>query len=389
MNRRYALGKALQRSGRETTKALGRVVERRLTDVTKAVGRVRTVTATSAKRAVSNGLRGLDSDLAAMLLSSRQGARSGANGALAGLAIGVAVQAALQGDQERAKDFASSLADNVKAAVITTAVAWALGGGKGSLAKALRSDRSIPALVQRTGITESADAFNQQLRAIQARNGDRLHWVWDAHLEGCPACRARHGRPIAVTGYPPLHPHCQCFAAPLVSRSVTGTASGRSGRGRGPGVPYRPNPEGTIRTEADIVRLAREHGIDLDWDDEPIRLVVHPTPGDYANYARWPAPEKHLRVDPRKEMLTLPRTTRGQLVVKFDPETMKSDDAIVGTVAHEMHELKALVREFELRGGSISRADLDSLVDAERGRLHHAAYDHSDEIVRKRQARDP
>lgn len=48
-------------------------------------------------------------------------------------------------------------------------------------------------------------------------------------------------------------------------------------------------------------------------------------------------------------------TFEGKFVVRISPDTLRSDDAIVATIAHEVHEITGLRAAFEANGGSPSR----------------------------------
>lgn len=165
------------------------------------------------ERATSRALGGFETELASLILTARLDARSSANTALAGFAAGVAANVAVAADRAHATESGDSLGRQLAGATLATLLAWQAVGG--SLERAVRKDRALANLLRRTALTENANAFNGHLRLIADRNGDAFDWVWDAHLEACPFCLARHGRPITITGWPPGHPNCQCFASPF------------------------------------------------------------------------------------------------------------------------------------------------------------------------------
>lgn len=270
-----------------TQRGIERTVEHRLDKISKLFTSPASVTPSSAARTINLATRDFEVDLVRQLLSARQASRTDANAALVGMAVGVATIVALDADAERSREFGAKLAANIKAAAAAAIFTWALSGGKRSLDRTLRSDRGISSLVERTALTENADAFNAQLTAIRQRNGDRLNWVWDAHLEGCPVCTARHGRPIAVTGVPPAHPHCQCFQAPFSrgsersTKGPNGAAGPRSFVAKRAPHPY--DPAGTplrdafnvssgklkAATEEGLAAIHRVHG-----DGDHLRIPV-------------------------------------------------------------------------------------------------------------------
>lgn len=210
MSRRYALGQALRRSSREARRRLERLFEQRVhAGIFPSIGEV---TQQRVQHASGIALRSFARDAVGVILAARTTARRAANVAAHGKVPVVPPEAALAADTKRAAEYGKSLQGHLSKALTAAVMAWSQVGG--SLAKALRNDRAISAYIKRTATTESADAFSQQLRAAAEKNGDADRWVWDAHLEGCPICVARHGRLLRDVGWPPAHPNCECIPSP-------------------------------------------------------------------------------------------------------------------------------------------------------------------------------
>jgi hypothetical protein len=68
----------------------------------------------------------------------------------------------------------------------------------------------------------------------------------------------------------------------------------------------------------------------------------------------------------------------GQVVVKVNPNIYGSDDLIIGTFAHEIHELELLEAKFYESGGTLEATNVRNSIDND---LHPTAWAHADEIV--------
>lgn len=72
--------------------------------------------------------------------------------------------------------------------------------------------------------------------------------------------------------------------------------------------------------------------------------------------------------------------------MRLNPEVLKSDQAIVGTIGHEMHELNSLRELFKESGGQMKAGRLHDLIrESVPGNLHDRAWDVADELVSKMQ----
>ncbi len=77
------------------------------------------------------------------------------------------------------------------------------------------------------------------------------------------------------------------------------------------------------------------------------------------------------------------KTSDGKFAIKLNSNVLDSDDAIVAVLAHEVHETRALEAEFDANGGRLMAKRVHSLVNAETGTLHCAAWDYADDLLRK------
>src|SRR5580658_7833005 len=77
-------------------------------------------------------------------------------------------------------------------------------------------------------------------------------------------------------------------------------------------------------------------------------------------------------------------TADGRVGVTLCPSVLEQDDAIIAVVAHEVFEAGSLLVEFRKSGGRMPAWKLRSLVDPATGQLHCAAWDHADELLRRR-----
>ncbi len=75
----------------------------------------------------------------------------------------------------------------------------------------------------------------------------------------------------------------------------------------------------------------------------------------------------------------------GKIPILINPEVLRSDEAIVAVVVHEMHELEELRRMFASRRMQRMRGDdyLGHIKPGDPGNLHDKAWELADEVVRK------
>ncbi len=141
---------------------------------------------------------------------------------------------------------------------------------------------------------------------------------------------------------------------------------------------WRDNPDGQIRTIEEAVEIAKKHGVVIPDDvtfhvDESGELHKDLT-------ARGPRVDK-----PRGERVhwsDLVHDITHKVPFRTWPGILKSDEAIVAVLAHEMHEILTL-RPF-LERGEISIDDYVMHTEPGRpGNLHDEAWDVADRMVDK------
>jgi hypothetical protein len=173
------------------------------------------------------------------------------------------------------------------------------------------------------------------------------------------------------------------------THAVEGAAEGGGlleGAAASPRVTYRPNSGGTVRNIHEAVAIAKAHGAPIDGDLMTFSVAG---PGELASnqYARYWS-MKDLKPNSIVTWKSFLNSVTGKVAVRVSPEVLKSDDAIVGVLTHEAHEIQALEAEFAAEGGRMRADKLRGLIDEQHGALHSDAWDESDALVRKRQAED-
>jgi hypothetical protein len=140
--------------------------------------------------------------------------------------------------------------------------------------------------------------------------------------------------------------------------------------------PWTKNPDGVVRTAADVRRIALEHGVDM---PEDIQI--------FAVQAKWLPPDSYAQYMGR-DFLPGQRVSWDQFYNKYDNIAVKvskdildSDEAIVAVMAHEMHELNSLRKLFAERE-TLPVEELGRLITpGHKGNLHDQAWDVADAVV--------
>jgi RHS repeat-associated protein len=162
-------------------------------------------------------------------------------------------------------------------------------------------------------------------------------------------------------------------------QSITGAAAS-------PRVTYRPNAGGVTRTLDEAKAIAQKAGVDLNEEFIEYRLAKPGTlrSNEYANYGNFEANSKSDIFEFKKLL-----NARGKMVVQINPNTLTSDDAIVGAFAHESSEIQALEGKFHENGFRMRAEMLRSLIDEKVGSLHSEAWEYSDKLVKAFQQGKP
>jgi len=144
--------------------------------------------------------------------------------------------------------------------------------------------------------------------------------------------------------------------------------------------PWKLNADGKVRTMAEAVEIARQHGV-LIPDD--IRFVAVKAewlpPKAFAEYLNREFPSPDVRIE-WEDLYT----RFDDIAVKMSKDVLSSDEAIVAIISHEMHELNGLRDLFAANGGAMTAGELHRLIHPGRkGNLHDQAWDVADAHVRK------
>jgi hypothetical protein len=142
----------------------------------------------------------------------------------------------------------------------------------------------------------------------------------------------------------------------------------------------RPNPTGTPqRTLEEALRIARDHGVDLNDDEFTFTLSPFPLQsGAGAQYLSLDAPSAHFIVECGRLL-----NDDGKVHVTVCPTILVSDEEIVHVLAHEVYEATALLAEFDRNHGSLRADVVASLVRPPLGTLHCDAWDYADDMLRR------
>ena len=139
---------------------------------------------------------------------------------------------------------------------------------------------------------------------------------------------------------------------------------------------WRENPDGVSRTIEEAILIARKYGVQIPDDvaffvDELGELNQNIT-------ARGPRVDK--LVGEKVHWSDLVHDKTGKVPFRIWAGILKSDEAIVAVISHELYELEML-RPF-LQEGSLSIDDYIAHTEPRRaGNDHDRAWDHADEMV--------
>jgi AraC-like DNA-binding protein len=159
------------------------------------------------------------------------------------------------------------------------------------------------------------------------------------------------------------------------ARSIVGTADT-------PRLTWLPNPGGEVRTIEQAVEIARRNGVHIPDDIRFVPVSASSVPGGaYADYGQlgrmWSA----------DQMVTWEQFYNRfeQIPVRISSDVLRSDEAIVAIMGHEMHELNTLRELFDANGGVMRASELYSHITPLRGvrNIHYRAWDVADELVER------
>ena len=139
---------------------------------------------------------------------------------------------------------------------------------------------------------------------------------------------------------------------------------------------WRENPEGQVRTIEEAVAIARAYGVVIPDD---VEFHVDET-GELHEHLTARAPRVDKPSGERVYWSDLVHDITMKVPLRVWPGILKSDEAIVAVLAHEMHEILNF-RPY-LEHGNISIDDLILQTEAGRpGNLHDQAWDVADTMV--------
>jgi hypothetical protein len=152
--------------------------------------------------------------------------------------------------------------------------------------------------------------------------------------------------------------------------------------GHSPKSNWNDNPDGTIRSVSEAVEIAKACGVDIPdvaafFMDELGLLDANTT-------ARGPKVTK-----PAGGIVVLEDLLNkfGQVPFILRRDILRSDEAIVAVIAHEMHELNGLIPL--LREGQLTIEQFNGHTSATNpGNLHYEAWDIADELVEEMRRKD-
>ncbi|MEZ4364028.1 MAG: hypothetical protein R3B48_27895 [Kofleriaceae bacterium] len=142
--------------------------------------------------------------------------------------------------------------------------------------------------------------------------------------------------------------------------------------------PWNLNPDGATRTLEEALEIARQNGIAIE-DDIVFRVVPgNKLPRDtYARYFR-----KRFVSGGRVTWNNI-ATAKDEVPIVLSEEVLKSDEAIVAVIAHELHEVEML-RQVLLEKGGLSDPEVHRLISPGfKGNFHDEAWDVADRMVAK------
>jgi hypothetical protein len=151
-----------------------------------------------------------------------------------------------------------------------------------------------------------------------------------------------------------------------------------AGYAHSPKVKWAPNPAGEVRTVDEAVELARANGVKIP-DDIMFRAVRQDTLPDNAYAAYGTLGNKQAGDLIEWEQFY---NRFEQIPVRLSSDVLRSDEAIVAVIGHEMYELNKLREIFAANGGVMRADDLYRAITPGRsGNLHFQAWDEADTLV--------
>jgi hypothetical protein len=139
---------------------------------------------------------------------------------------------------------------------------------------------------------------------------------------------------------------------------------------------WRDNSNGQVRTIEEAILIAEKFGVHIPDD---VAFFVDEE-GELSRETTAQGPRVDKRPGEKVYWSDLVHDKTGKVPFRLWPGILRSDEAIVAVIAHELHELESL-RPF-LQEGSLTIDDLISLTEPGKpGNLHDQAWDLADRMV--------
>lgn len=147
------------------------------------------------------------------------------------------------------------------------------------------------------------------------------------------------------------------------------------------------NANGVVRSPDEAIRLAEKHGVHIPHDDVEIVFMKWNRKDANAEYfdvgnGFYTGSEKIAWDD----FVMQHGPYEGKLVVRVNEGILNSDEAIVSTLGHEMHEVNAIIKMFDQRD-RIPVAEIARQINTRKNgglknNLHEQAWDVSDRLIK-------
>jgi hypothetical protein len=154
--------------------------------------------------------------------------------------------------------------------------------------------------------------------------------------------------------------------------------------GQSPRLVWRDNPGGEIRSLEEAIEIAQKHGVVIPDD---VRFVID-TIGDLGPEVMARGPLVRLPDQETASWSDLVHPRTGKVPFRLWSGILKSDEAIVAVIAHEMFELE-LARPFLVEGGVPIGLFIERTCPGVTGNWHDQAWDFADQLVERMRKGQP
>lgn len=148
------------------------------------------------------------------------------------------------------------------------------------------------------------------------------------------------------------------------------------------------NPDGVVRNPDEAIELAESYGVDIPHEDVQVVFMKQ--------WRRKDADAEYFSVGNGfyngteqiqwDDFVMKQGPFKGKLVVRVNEGILDSDEAIVSTLGHEMHEINAILKMFDQRDhipiSEIAREINTQQFGGRPNNLHEQAWDVSDQLIK-------